>query len=237
MKLSAPLFQLKRQARRLARDARIPLHEALDRIARHEGFKAWSLLARQASAETEGQMLLDRLGDGDLLLMAGRPGNGKTLLGLEVLVAAMRRGHRGIFFTLEYSLREMTEAFAAIGEDPDDYGERFTLDNDDGINADHIMRRLAAAAPGTVVVIDYLQLLDQKREHPPLMAQVRALRDFARTRGVIIVCLSQIHWRYDPAASPCPGLDDVRLPNPLDLALFDKACFLNAGTVRVATVG
>ena len=35
---------------------------------------------------------------------------------------------------------------------------------------------------------------------------------------------------------PCPGLGDVRLPNPLDLTLFNKACFLNNGTINFQTV-
>jgi hypothetical protein len=29
-----------------------------------------------------------------------------------------------------------------------------------------------------------------------------------------------------------PDLEDVRLPNPLDLSLFTKTCFLNNGEVQ-----
>jgi hypothetical protein len=36
MKLSAPIYHLKRQARILSRDENIPLHEALDRLAARE---------------------------------------------------------------------------------------------------------------------------------------------------------------------------------------------------------
>ena len=36
MKLSAPLYHLKRKAKLLSRAENIPLHEALDRIARQE---------------------------------------------------------------------------------------------------------------------------------------------------------------------------------------------------------
>jgi hypothetical protein len=42
MKLSAPLYHLKRKAKILSRAENIPLHEALDRIARQEGFGGWS---------------------------------------------------------------------------------------------------------------------------------------------------------------------------------------------------
>ena len=84
------------------------------------------------------------------------------------------------------------------------------------------------------MVIDYLQLLDQRRETPELMVQVLALKSFAKERGLILVFISQIERSYDPSAKPCPDLGDVRLPNPLDLKLFDKTCFLNDGEVRYA---
>ena len=38
MKLSAPIYRLKRLAKILSRDEGLPLHEALDRIAAQEGF-------------------------------------------------------------------------------------------------------------------------------------------------------------------------------------------------------
>ena len=68
------------------------------------------------------------------------------------------------------------------------------------------------------------------------MQQVKALRGFAKERGLIIVFITQIHRSYNPAEKPCPELADVRLPNPLDLTLFNKTCFLNDGVVRVAAV-
>jgi hypothetical protein len=45
MKLSAPIYHLKRKAKLLSPEENIPLHEALDRIASQEGFGGWSLLA------------------------------------------------------------------------------------------------------------------------------------------------------------------------------------------------
>jgi hypothetical protein len=37
MRLSAPIYKLKRRAKLMARDENIALHEALDRLAREEG--------------------------------------------------------------------------------------------------------------------------------------------------------------------------------------------------------
>ena len=122
--------------------------------------------------------------------------------------------------------------FRAIGAERDDFSGLFECDSSDDISSDYIVRRLATAPRGTLVVVDYLQLLDQKRENPELMFQVRALQLFARDRGLIFVFISQIDRSYDPSIKPCPDLDDVRLPNPLDLSLFTKTCFLNNGEVR-----
>ncbi|WP_230943048.1 YozE family protein [Burkholderia multivorans] len=46
---AAQVEQLRRSARRLARDASIPLHEAQDRIAVGQGFRNWSLLVKRVA--------------------------------------------------------------------------------------------------------------------------------------------------------------------------------------------
>ena len=104
------------------------------------------------------------------------------------------------------------DRFRAIGVEPVDFDGRFEFDNSDAISADYIVKKLAGAPRGTLVVIDYLQLLDQKRENPELMVQVRTLKSFARDRGLIFVFISQIDRSYDPLKKPCPDLEDVRLP-------------------------
>lgn len=234
MKLSAPIYRLKRQAKILSRAEGVPHHQALDRIAVKEGFARWSLLAAQESATAPASTLLASLAPGDLMLLGARPGHGKTQLSLELTVEAMKSGRRGVFFTLEYSTTDILDLFKSIGQDPTDFRDRFELDASDAISAEYMMARLSTRPAGTVVVIDYLQLLDQKRENPELMVQVRALKSFASDRSLIIVFISQIDRSYDPSAGVCPGLDDVRLPNPLDLKLFNKACFLNDGELQVS---
>lgn len=232
MNVSAPLYHLKRTAKVLSRQEGIPLHAALDRIAAQEGFKAWSLLAAKAAAAAPASKLFARLRPGDLVLVAARPGHGKTLISLELAVAAMKAGHRAAFFTLEYAEKEVWDHLRDLGVDRTRFQDLFDLDCSDAINADYIEKKMATAPRGSVVVVDYLQLLDQRRENPPLIAQVRALKSFAHDRGLIVVFISQIDRSYDPSRKPCPDLEDVRLPNPLDLQLFDKTCFLNNGEVR-----
>jgi hypothetical protein len=45
--------------------------------------------------------------------------------------------------------------------------------------------------------------------------------------------ISQIDRSFDLSAKPMPCLDDIRLPNLIDLSLFDQRCFLHDGEVRI----
>ncbi|MCK1391244.1 DNA helicase [Bradyrhizobium sp. 1] len=232
MKLSAPIYHLKRKAKRLSREEGVPLHTALDRVAASEGFSAWSMLAAKAGAATPANRLFPQFQPGDLVLVGARPGQGKTLMSLELAVEAMKSGHRAVFFSLEYTERDVLDRLRAIGVDPAQFDKLFEVDCSDAISADYVVKQMAAAPRGTVVVIDYLQLLDQRRENPDLTVQVRTLKSFARDMGLIVVFISQIDRSYDPSMKACPDLSNVRLPNPLDLKLFDKTCFLNNAEVQ-----
>ena len=232
MRLSAPVYRLKRQARLMSRGENIPLHQALDRVAAEEGFGSWSLLAAKAAEAAPAGRLLARLMPGDMVLVAARPGQGKTLMSLELAVTAMKQGNRAVFFTLEYVHADILDRFRDIGADPADFDRLFEFNNSDAISAGYIIEALRSAPRGTLAVIDYLQLLDQKRENPELMVQIRALRSFARERGLVLVFISQVDRSYDSSSKPFPDIGDIRLPNPLDLSLFDKACFLNKGEIQ-----
>jgi len=128
MKLSAPIYILKQQAKSLPRKEKIPLHQALDLIANREGFSTWSLLAARWNSDEASTALLSRLSPGDLVLLGDRPGLRETLL------------------------------------------------------ADYTVARLESAPPKMLVIIDYLQLLEQKRDNPSAMDQVAELKRFARER-------------------------------------------------------
>lgn len=229
MNLSAPIHQLKRKARLQSRAERIPLHAALDRIAIEEGYRSWSLLVAKQPGMSSVRALWPLLEPGDLVLIAGRPGQGKTLAGLALLAEAIRAGRRGVFLTLEYTPADVLSRLRALNIEPGEFAGLFDCDCSDAISAEYIAARLADAPHGTVAVIDYLQLLDHRRDTPELAFQVSTLKAFARERGLILVFLSQIDRAYEGSGKPFPEVADVRLPNPLDLALFDKTCFMNRG--------
>lgn len=233
MKLSAPIFHLKRQAKQLSRAQKIPLNKALDQIAHLEGFSCWSLLSAQVTLERPSSELFAKLNPGDLVLLGARPGHGKTIMGLELIAESLKADRSGVFFTLEFNGKEALERFEAISRNVKTRDRSVQIDTSESISADYVIARLATASRGTIAVIDYLQIMDQDRTKPALSKQVSALKAFATEIGIIIVFISQIDRAYELSAKPLPELDDVRLPNPLDLNLFDKSCFLNNGKTRI----
>ena len=234
MRFSAPIYQLKRRAKQLSRAENIPLHLALDRIAQAEGFAGWSLLARRRTDERGHLSLLPGLVAGDMLLIAARPGHGKTRLGLRLLLDAAAEGRRTVLYTLEYREEEALAHLRKLGSS--DAAPMPEVVTSDDICAERIIHDLAGAAPGTVAVIDYLQILDQHRSKPPLSQQITALKDFARARGVIFGFISQIDRSFDPERKPVPDVSDIRLPNPIATGRFSRAFFLHGGTVRLENV-
>ena len=183
MKLSTPIYHLKRKARLLSRKQNIPLHQALDLIAGNEGFSGWSLLAAKAPSPVSARELFATLNPGGLVLIGARPGQGKTLLSLELAVEAMKIGNRSAFFTLEYTEYDVTDRLRVIDRAWERFRGFFDFDSSDDISSDYIIEKLASA----------------------------------KSRKSIILRSG------NEAVS---GFGDVRLPNPLDLTLFDKTYFL-----------
>ncbi len=231
MKLTAPIYRLKREAKQLARQNDLPLVKALDHVAAQEGYSSWSLLAARYAASSPAARLYGRLNPGDLVLIGARPRQGKTMLALELAAEAVKAGQQSAFFTLEYTEQDVLDRLGELGLVYDNLRSSFVLDCSDAICADHIIAKLQAAPECTLVVVDYLQLLDQRRDLPPLAEQLKALSDFAAARRLVVVCIAQIQRAFDPTEKSAPDLGDVRLPNPVDLALFTKTCFLHNGVV------
>ncbi|WP_300039329.1 DNA helicase [uncultured Roseobacter sp.] len=233
MRLSSPIYTLKRHAKLLARENDIRLHKALDQIAAKEGFKDWSHLASSSSKATPAKEIMSQLRSGDMVLIGARPGHGKTLLGLELAALAEKNSRKSYVFSLEYNEADVWDRFAKLCLDQDAGARRTVVDTSDDICAAYIIERLDHEPGKALVVIDYLQLLDQRRSNPSLEDQVRALKKFAVENEAIVVLISQIDRAFDLSSSDMPGLGDVRLPNSLELSLFDKTCFLHDGNVQI----
>ncbi len=233
MKLSSPIYTLKRQAKRLSRDNGMPLHQALNRIATQEGYSDWSHLTATYAKATPAQKIIRQMRPGDMMLIAARPGHGKTLLGLELGALAPRINRTGHVFTLDDTETQVHQRLSQLGYDPAAPGQSIVVDTSDSICADHIMNHLTTAPDKALIVVDYLQLLDQRRSTPQLDHQIQALRSFATQHGAIIVAIAQIDRAFERSAQGLPGVADIRLPNPADLSLFDTRCFLHDGVIQL----
>ncbi len=170
---------------------------------------------------------------GDMVLVGARPGHGKTLLGLELAALARKIERIGYVFTLDYTETDVWDRFGRLGFDPRAFEGRVVVDATDNICADYIVGELNGVSQSALVVVDYLQLLDQKRSHAPLEDQVRARKNFAANSGAIVVVISQIDRAFEVSAGGMPSLDDIRLPNPADLSVFNKRCFLHDGDIQI----
>lgn len=233
MKFDTPIFQLKRGAKSISRKEGIPLNQALDQVAHKQGFKNWSHLTFYEQQERTATTLMKDLEPGDLLLLGARPRQGKTMLALHLLSRAVQSDMPGCFFTLEYTDDEVWSRLSGFGVKQSNYSESLNIDTSDEICAEHICKQLEEIGKPALVVIDYLQLLDQKRDKSDLQTQVSQLSCVARKTGSIIVTLSQIDRGFDPADERLPNVGDVRLPNPLDMSAFTKTCFLHEGRLQM----
>lgn len=228
MRTSTPIYILKRTAKRLARSESIPWLNALNRVAQQEGFASWSLLqARYRSDSTlSAHQLLSHLHPGNMMLIASRPGFGKTLLSLKMLLTAVKNAGSGYFFSLDFT-RPQTEAKlqsldAAFASYPN-----LHIDCSDEISSSYIIQQTQHAPSGSFLVVDYLQLLDQKRTNPSLQEQIHELQEHVHNRQHMIVFLSQIDRGFEESNESLPSLDHIRLPNPLDLQAFRSVFFLH----------
>jgi replicative DNA helicase len=230
MKLSAPVFVLKKQAKELKKARAITQIEALDQIAQREGFSSWSLLQSQMenALPNSHRQVLGFLKSGDLVLIGGRPAMGKTSFAVGIFVQAIQEiKAKHFFFTLDLANQDLVHKMAGYDPTIGEFSRDFVLDYSDDINADYIIDKTRKEiSVNSVVVIDYLQHLDHKRSNPPLQEQVKKLKDYAKEKQCTLIFLSQVHRRVESKPETRPKLEDVKLVNPLDLKLFNKALFL-----------
>lgn len=232
MKLSAPIHILKSKAKKLKTSEGITLAEALDKVAKTEGYSSWSLLQSKSKDlfPKKKEEVLGYLNAGDLMLIGSRPGLGKTSFTLEMLVQAKREGRCCYFFTLEYTKKDIARKVSEIDENIGQFSDNLIFDFSDDISADYIIEKTEGyIKEDGLIVVDYLQLLDQKRSNPELQLQIEKLKTYAKEKKCIIVFISQLDRSFEEKRGARPSLQDVRLPNPVDLKLFNKTMFLHDG--------
>lgn len=232
MKLSAPIHVLKSQAQQLRKEKGITNTEALDLIAKKEGFNSWSLLQSKKDDmfPTSYDEILEFFNPGDIVLIGSRPGKGKTVFTIGLLVQAIQKKRAPNYcFSLSEVHKDIAGRIAlydeTIGENNPYLGG---LDYSNDICADYIIQKTSKTiSKNSVIVVDYLQLLDEKRSNPSLQDQVFKLKNYAKEKECIVIFISQINRELENRADKKPTMDDIRLPNPLELKFFNKILLLH----------
>lgn len=180
-----------------AGDAVFQLAQEGPHRSRHLGELVGEALTRLEQRRADGSGLtgvpsglhdLDRLTGGwqasDLIVVAARPSMGKSALALEVLLAAARRGTRGVLFSLEMDEGAIVDRLLAmVARVPGDRLRR-------GLTSDAEDQRIAAAAnevSGLPIVIDARAALDELS----VMAEARRLQ-MAEGVGLVVVDYLQL---------------------------------------------
>ena len=230
MKLSAPIHILKSKAKNLKKEKGILMSKALDQIAQEEGFNSWSLLQTKVNLflPQSYQEIFSFFNPGDLVLIGSRPGLGKTSFTVGLFVQAIKKNKKkNFYFTLAETKKDVAGRMAIYDKTIGENNPYFDLNYSNNICANYIIKYTQKAVEeGSIIVIDYLQLLDEKRIHPPIQNQVESLKTFAKEKKCILIFLSQVRREIEYKNNKRPTIEDIRLPNPLDIKLFNKKIFL-----------
>jgi replicative DNA helicase len=230
MKLSAPIHVLKAKAQELRKQNSISNTDALNLIAKSEGYNSWSLLhsEHRDGFPSSYDGILDYFNPGDLVLIGARPSKGKTIFAIGIFVQAIQKQQaKNYCFSLSEVHRDIAGRMAIYDESIGGSNKFFELDYSNDINADYIIKKTQKdISKGSLILIDYLQLLDEKRTNPDLQKQIETLKLYAKEKGCVIIFLSQLDREIENRVNKKPIVEDVRMPNPFDLKIFNKLMLL-----------
>jgi replicative DNA helicase len=172
----------------------------------------------------------------DLVVIAGRPGMGKTGFALGTAKAAVRAGVKVHFCSLEMSAAQLTMRLLSgesgingralrLGRFPEGDWTRIisaageiadldmTIDDTASITELELARQVRRVKPG-LLVVDYLQLMRsaQRAERKDLeIANITgALKALAKEMCLPVILLSQLNREADKRNNPRPRLADLR---------------------------
>ena len=175
----------------------------------------------------------------DLIILAARPGMGKTSFVLKTLVEAAKSGKKTVFFSLEMAAEQITQKLISMESDvplsnvkkkdlfPDEQPRydkaiedlkrhSILIDDNSALNIFKLKNKLNAIKKDfglDFVVIDYLQLMtgkDNQNRNEELDYISRQLKSLAKEFKVPIIALSQLSRMVEQRASKIPMLSDLR---------------------------
>lgn len=231
MKLSAPINVLKAQAQELKKEKSITNTEALDLIAKREGFNSWALLQSKKDEmfPKSYDEILGFFNPGDIVLIGSRPTKGKTVFTMGLLAQAVQKNQaKNYCFSLSEGHKNILDKLSLYDEFINEKKASFELDYSDDVSADYIIEKTKnTVSKNSLIVIDYLQMLDVKASNPSLQVQVEKLKNFAKEKECVVIFISQLNKEIEGKSDLKPVLDDIRLSGDVELKFFNKIILLH----------
>ena len=180
------------------------------------------------------------LNKSDLILLAARPGMGKTSMALNILLdAGKKSGKKVAFFSLEMSREQLVtgklteEDWESVAAAADSLSRSTILiDDDSTVTVADINAKCRRVEDLGLVVIDYLQLMQSaggKSRSGDNRQQIvsdisRSLKIMAKELNVPVLCLSQLSRANEGRTDKRPMLSDLResgaIEQDADIVLF-----------------
>ena len=192
------------------------------------------------SGFTELDEMLTGFHKSDLIIVAARPGMGKTAFALNILNhAAVKHKIPVLFFSLEMSANQLGLRMLCIEAmvdsqsvrtgwiDQEELRKIFTVSGrlskspiyiDDSPSSTVMeirakARRLAQRVPLGMVIVDYLQLvssISKVERHLQIAETTRLLKQLARELNIPVIALSQLSRAVESRSEQVPTLSDLR---------------------------
>jgi len=210
------------------------VYNHLDEMSKHPGS-----LPGLPTGFSELDRFIGGLNKSDLILMASRPGMGKTSIALNIARSAIRDSDKTVvIFQLEMSSQQLAMRMLSgealvdnkklrMGNLSDEDWERVAgaatqltqnhilIDDDSGITVPEMMAKCRRVGDNLgLIVVDYLQLMHAPRRIDNRVNEVaeisRSLKIMAKELNVPVLCLSQLSRGPESRTDKRPMLSDLR---------------------------
>ncbi len=192
------------------------------------------------------------LGNSDLVLIGARPGMGKTAFAMNIAVEAALKTKKAVcIFSLEMSAEQLARRMLSSEAQIDGYKllsgkldkedwnalahatsrlseTNLLIDDTPGITVSAMKSKLRRVKNLGLVVVDYLQLMQEDRRHENRVQEVadisRSLKLLAKELNVPVVCCAQLSRGPEGRNDKRPMLSDLRdsgaIEQDADVVLF-----------------